>query len=104
MPLGFIVWPGFTPGDTWLVTWQGVLPGLVSRRAALGKLATGDLYVAVQEPLGTGWVTGAFVGAPSLGIHAADAWGGEGDLVLFLPDTDPCALPEDANGNPVPHE
>jgi hypothetical protein len=101
---GFVVWPGFTPGDTWTVTWQGVLPGLTQRRAALGKLPGGDLYLAVQEPLGASWVPGAFLERPELGIHAADAWSGEGDLALFVPDVDACPIPVEAGESAVPHE
>ena len=43
------VWPGFTRDDRWLVSYQGVLPGLVQRRAVLGQGADGTLYLAVQE-------------------------------------------------------
>jgi len=84
-----IVWPGFTNYDTWTLVWQGVLPGLNFVRGVLGSLASGEVYLAVQEavnplqaPSGSAdWVVGAYVGAPDLFIH-------DGDIAQFFPDAD----------------
>lgn len=95
------VWPGFTRDDRWLVSYQGVLPGLGRRRAVLGQGADGALYLAVQEaaipvvdgvlPASGYWVTGAFVASPDLGIHTLNDNGPPGDIGQFLLDVDPCA-------------
>jgi hypothetical protein len=50
------VTPGFTPDDAWTLTWQGVLPGLDTRGAVLGRDATGP-WLAVQVDLATGTPT-----------------------------------------------
>ena len=73
------VWPGFTKDDHWLVSYQGVLPGLAQRRAVLGLSDDATLYLAIQEaavPSNDGvlpdtsyWVPGAIVARPDLGIH-----------------------------------
>ena len=111
LPKAIEVWPGYTPGQNWSLSWQGILPGLGQRAATVGRLPDGDLYLAVQAPLGTDWIVGAVVGAPELGIHAADAWP-VGDIALFRPvsdatggDVDPCPVPvADPDGPAVPHE
>jgi hypothetical protein len=100
MPAAFIVWPGFTRDDTWLVSYQGFLPGLSQRRAVLGLLPSGSLYLAVQDavvpapggtlPADQAWVVGAFVASPDLGIHDSAEWGDPGDIAQFLLDVDPC--------------
>jgi len=99
-----IVWPGFTPTDSWTLIWQGALPSLGLFDGVVGELAPGVgpcgsasnvncLYLAVQQPVnipptGPGdWVVGAFVSAPELAIHAADT-SPPGDLALFFPADD----------------
>jgi hypothetical protein len=92
-----IIWPGFTPDDHWLASYQCFLPGLSQRRAVLGLRQDDQgrdrLYLGIQDALVTApggtlpetstWVTGAFVNDPQLGIHAAD-------VTQFLLDVDPC--------------
>jgi len=94
-----IVWPGFTTNDTWTLVYQGVLPGLSFLRGSLGRLATGEVYLAVEEalnplaaPSGSAdyWVVGAYVAAPDLAIHTADVFPAEGgDITQFFLDVDP---------------
>ena len=108
LPPAFVVWPGYTPNDTWSLTWQGVLPGLNQVRAVLGRSPAdpaGQLYLAVQQPVnpalladptGPGnWVVGANLACtgaacnglpegspnPELAVHPAD-------LAVFFPDVD----------------
>jgi hypothetical protein len=100
LPGAVTVWPGFTRDDHWLVSYQGVLPGLAQRRAVLGQGADGALYLAVQEaavPPVDGvlsasgyWVPGAIVASPELGIHTLEKNGPPGDIGQFLLDEDPC--------------
>lgn len=95
------VWPGFTKDDFWLVSYQGVLPGLTQRRAVLGLAAGGELYLAVQDaavpsidgelPADSYWVPGVIVDRPELGLHTLDMGQGPGDVAQFLLDNDPCA-------------
>jgi hypothetical protein len=95
-----IVWPGFTKDDHWLVSFQGVLPGMAQRRSVLGLSPDGTLYLAIQGaalpsvegvlPASSYWVTGAIVNSPDLGIHSAEKEGLPGDIGLFLLDSDPC--------------
>jgi hypothetical protein len=111
LPKAIDVWPGYTPGQNWSLSWQGILPGLGQRAASIGRLADGDLYLAVQAPLGNEWMVGAVVGAPELGIHPGDVWP-LGDLALFRPssdatggDVDPCPVPvASPDDPPIPHE
>jgi hypothetical protein len=94
------VWPGFTKDDHWLVSYQGVLPGLVQRRSVLGLSPDGTLYLGIQEgavppvdgvlPAASYWVPGAIVARPDLGIHTLEANGLPGDIGQFLLDKDPC--------------
>jgi hypothetical protein len=95
------IWPGFTKSESWLASYQGVLPSLASRRGVVGLAADGaSLYVALQEayspppsgvlPASTPWVPGLEVGSPVFGIHAADVPGQTGDITQFILDTDPC--------------
>ncbi|HQR29643.1 MAG TPA: hypothetical protein PLL32_04475 [Anaeromyxobacteraceae bacterium] len=95
------VWPGYTRDDHWLVSYQGLLPGLAQRRSVLGLAPSGDaLYLAIQEsavvapggvlPADSYWVPGAIVASPDIGIHALARDGAPGDLGLFLLDQDPC--------------
>ena len=101
-----IVWPGFTPNDTFTLTQQGILPGLGAVLGVLGQLSGGGFYLAIQQqvvsPLGsastTTWLVGAEVGSPLLAIHAADAYpatstGGGGDIAQFYLQTDPTTPP-----------
>jgi hypothetical protein len=95
------VWPGFTKDDRWLVSYQGVLPGLAQRRAVLGLSDDATLYLAIQEaaipsddgvlPDVTYWVPGAILSRPDLGIHTEERDGVPGDIGVFLLDNDPCA-------------
>jgi len=95
------VWPGFTKDDHWLVSYQGVLPGLAQRRAVLGLSDDATLYLAIQEaavpsddgvlPDVTYWVPGAILSRPDLGIHTEERDGVPGDIGVFLLDNDPCA-------------
>lgn len=95
------VWPGYTKSDRWLVSYQGLLPGLGQRRSVLGLAPTGDaLYLAIQEsavvapggvlPGDSYWIPGAIVASPDLGVHTLARDGAPGDLGLFLLDQDPC--------------
>ncbi len=94
------VWPGFTKDDRWLVSYQGVLPGLAQRRAVLGLSGDATLYLAIQEaavpsvdgvlPDDSYWVPGAIVARPDLGIHTLERDGTPGDIGQFLLDNDPC--------------
>lgn len=94
------VWPGFTRDDHWLVSYQGVLPGLAQRRSVLGQGPDGALYLAIQEaavpsvdgalPASGYWVPGAIVARPELGIHTLEKDGIPGDIGQFLLDNDPC--------------
>ena len=95
------VWPGFTRDDRWLISFQGVLPGLAQRRAVLGLSGDATLYLAVQEaavpgvdgvlPDSSYWVPGAILARPDLGIHTLEKDGIPGDIGQFLLDNDPCA-------------
>ena len=97
LPAAFIVWPGFTTNDSWSIRWQGILPGMGLRRGSLGRRSTGELYLAVQQPVNPNgpppqsaedWIVGAFVDDAEIGIHAAADWG-VGDLALYIPDVYP---------------
>ncbi len=86
------VTPGYTPNDTFLLTWQGVLPALDSLRGVVGRASTGELYVAFQANGGTvatpSWVAVTDVTDPAVGVHA-------GDLVEVTPDSPaPCGSGE----------
>jgi hypothetical protein len=95
------VWPGFTRDDQWLVSYQGLLPGLAQRRAVLGLSPDGTLYLGIQGaavpsvdgvlPAASYWVPGAIVARPDLGIHTVEANGLPGDIGQFVLDNDPCA-------------
>jgi hypothetical protein len=63
------VTPGFTDGDTWVVTWQGALPQLSSRQGVLVSDGT-DHYAAFQST--DGKVVDVEVGAPELGVLPGD--------------------------------
>jgi hypothetical protein len=94
------VWPGFTKDERWLVSYQGVLPGLAQRRGVLGLAADATLYLAIQDsaviapdgvlPENSYWVTGAYVERPEIGIHTVVKDGAPGDIGQFLLDVDPC--------------
>jgi hypothetical protein len=94
------VWPGFTRDDHWLMSYQGVLPGLAQRRSVLGQGPDGALYLAIQEaavpsvdgvlPASGYWVPGAIVTSPQLGIMTLEHDGSPGDIGQFLLDNDPC--------------
>jgi hypothetical protein len=92
-----IVWPGFTPTDTWVLQWQGILPGLQQRQGRLGRLPTGETWLAVQQlvnPTGpfptsaADWIVGAFVTDPAMAVHSSADWG-VGDFALYIPDEYP---------------
>ena len=94
-----IVWPGFTPNDTFTLTQQGILPGLGPVQGVLGQNSSG-FYLAIQQsaltPLGSAAITTSVVtvGSPELGIHPADAYPGEGgDVTQFYLDQDPTLPP-----------
>jgi hypothetical protein len=108
LPSAFIVWPGFTTDDLWSLSWQGLLPGLWNRNGSLGRLPTGELYLAVQQPVNASgpppssasdWLVGAFVDDAELGIHAAADWI-VGDRAVFTPTVNP-AIPCPGHPNPV---
>jgi len=95
-----IVWPGFTKSDTWLVQYQGLLPGLSSRKGVLG-LAADDatLFLAIQQsyapppsgilPAASPWIPLAVVASPEFAIHPA-AGNPMADISQFYLDVDPC--------------
>jgi hypothetical protein len=79
------VTPGFTPNETWAVTWQGVLPAL-SGLSGVVVTSGADQFVAAQRPTTTepqkasdpaSWLVQAEIGAPELGVH-------DGDIVQVL--------------------
>jgi hypothetical protein len=78
LPAFFQVTPGFTGSDDWSIAWQGTLPRLAGRAGVVLLAADGAAYAAVQTPSGgaastaAGWVLGAEVSAPALGVHAGD--------------------------------
>ncbi len=78
LPNAFTVWPGFTNTDTWALTHQGTLPGLVARRALVVRRPGETPYLAVQQgenpsaPTSPPWIPGADVYDPRLGVHADD--------------------------------
>ena len=105
LPRAITVWPGYTRDDHWLVSYQGVLPGLAQRRSVLGygkdPVSGADwLYLAIQAssvasdngqlPATGYWVTEAFVARTNLGIHVTSPSTGPGDIGLFVLDNDPC--------------
>lgn len=100
LPSTFTVWPGFTGDDQWLVSYQGVMPGLGVRPSVLGLTPGGALYLAIQSalvppvdgqlPSGSDWVAGAVIASTELGVHTLEANGAPGDLGLFRLDVDPC--------------
>jgi hypothetical protein len=100
LPKVTTVWPGFTRDDHWLLSYQGVLPGLAGRRSVLGLSADGTLYVGIQEsavpapdgvlPASSYWVPRMFVGRPDVGVHSVEQNGPPGDIAQFLLDVDPC--------------
>ena len=105
------VWPGFTRTESWLASYQGLLPSLAQRRSVLGLGADGaSLYLAIQEsyspppvgvmPANSPWVPLAEVGSPEFAIHAADTYGQPADIAQFVLDTDPC-IPTRPNWIPV---
>jgi hypothetical protein len=70
--------PGYTPADSWALTWQGPLPGLSARRAVFVMTdPSGAGTIALQVPMGalssvTAWSDVAPVFDPSLAIHPND--------------------------------
>jgi hypothetical protein len=67
--------PGFTPDDTWKVTYQGYLPDFTASRAAQVTASGDNLVVAFQVP--TGNVLNPFtqvvnVNDPALGVRVGD--------------------------------
>jgi hypothetical protein len=94
------VWPGFTKDDRWLVSYQGVVPGIGQRRSVLGLSPDGTLYLGIQEaavpsvdgvlPAASYWVPGVILASPDLGVHSVEKDGIPGDIGLLLLDNDPC--------------
>lgn len=72
----FLLTPGYTPDETWLLGWQMPLPNLATRRATLFKDASLGLVLAFEAPdvMGgtTAWREVAGVYAPMFGIHVND--------------------------------
>ena len=101
------VTPGYTPDETWTAAWQGALPGLQQRRGVLGRLGSGEVYVAVQTRIVAGQQPNdvANLFDPALGVHAgdpalADGDAGAADYVEIYPDTfADCPLSPPATGN-----
>ena len=96
-----IVWPGFTKSESWLASYQGLLPNLAGRRGVMGLGADGaSLYVAIQEayvpppagvlPANSPWVPLAEVGDPTFAVHPAGMPGEPADIAQFILDVDPC--------------
>ena len=74
------VWPGFTDGDTWSLTYQGVLPALSSRPGLLVTEGT-TVYAALQTSAG---VVTTPIADPALGVHdATTVPGTPGDIVVL---------------------
>jgi hypothetical protein len=73
------VTPGFTPTDRWTVTYQGVLPGLTSRRAEAGTDA-GVPWLAMQATGAAGPSEVVRLFDPVIGVH-------KDDIVVFDPNT-----------------
>jgi hypothetical protein len=73
------VTPGFTPTDRWTVTYQGVLPGLTSRRAEAGTDAGGP-WLAMQATGAAGISEVVRLFDPVVGVHPED-------IVVFDPNT-----------------
>ena len=77
------VTPGYTPSDNFYLSWQGNLPGLLTRRGLVGRALTGETYVAIQTNVGTSaqptWTTTITLDDPALGVHG-------GDIVVLTPD------------------
>lgn len=48
---GVHVTPGFTGSETWVVSFQGLLPGLEAHRGQTGATAGGGTWVAMQVPV-----------------------------------------------------
>jgi hypothetical protein len=82
--------PGFTPTDSWSVTWQGVLPGLVNRRGLLIG-AGGSAFLAAQSS-DVPPVVDVAVAAPELGVRPSTGHLAEQDSV-FVTCPDGSAAP-----------
>ncbi|MFL5273882.1 MAG: hypothetical protein ACJ79E_17635 [Anaeromyxobacteraceae bacterium] len=77
LPDLIVATPGFTPADTWTVTYQGVLPGLANVRGLLVE-SNGTVHVAAQS----GDVVTAPVTAPELGIRPNPGHLSDNDTVV----------------------
>jgi hypothetical protein len=86
--------PGFTPTDSWSVTYRGVLPGLTSRRGILFE-SGGSVFLAAQSPRDTAApaVVDVAVGAPELGVRPSEGHLAEHDSA-FVTCPDGSAAPE----------
>jgi hypothetical protein len=89
---GVRVTPGFTPTDSWRVSFQGVLPGLEARRSQSGITADASTWIALQQPGGAPGAPPTQVARvydPTFGVRT-------GDLVeIFAPEVTGC--PADGN-------
>ncbi len=78
------VWPGFTPDETFTLTWQGLLPTLAGRQAIVGN--TGDaVWVGIRTAAGPPeqW---ASLSDGALGIHEVGFRGAvDGDILAVAP-------------------
>jgi hypothetical protein len=68
------VTPGYTTSESWLVEWNGLLPGLFQQQAALQVDGTGRITVAVQgrKDASQAWVATARIWDGSMGVHRGD--------------------------------
>ncbi len=95
------VTPGYTPTDEFRITWQGALPGLANRRGVVGRLPSGDVYVAVQarpSDGSAGWVVGAQLTSPGVGVHVGDVVVVSADDPTVCPSGTAASYPEPAVG------
>jgi hypothetical protein len=75
---GVAVTPGYTKSETFTITYQGRLPGLVERRAVARVAAATPTWIAVQEATGltgpgtSAWRSVARLYDPRLGVQLGD--------------------------------
>jgi hypothetical protein len=80
LPAAVQVTPGFTPTDTFRITYQGIIPGLQAMFGVVRRLPTGELVLTGQADSGrrdsTGevvWAEGPRLASPVFGLRAGDA-------------------------------
>jgi hypothetical protein len=70
------VTPGYTPSDSWSLTWQGILPALDRRVGVVASAGAGIDWIAVQDPVGptvtAPWRNVARLYDPRLAIRVGD--------------------------------